>query len=359
MAIQSLLGHIAFRFSSHPENIATESLAYILGRSPAAKRSLLGYVQNLGLKIPDAVVFHPQTSGPDGSIPDLVGTDPDGKDLVILEAKFWAGLTENQPVSYLNRLPLDKPAALVFVAPALRITILWAELLLRCKEANIELGSERQVSSDMKCCTVRDHHVLALTSWQALLTQLLYSLNAEGDLPALSDVLQLQGLCDRMDDNAFLPLQSEELTSTTASRLIQFFRLVDDVVDWAVRENLASVSGLRTSGSGGAYVRPMMLCGYGCQLSVNPEHWAHRRSTPIWLSISDREWKLTQAVMEVLAPLEHEDPPRIIHSENLLLVPLRLPIGVERPVVVESLFAQVREIAGFLTRSGAKNRGDA
>ena len=359
MAIQSLLGHIALRFASHPENIATESLAYILGRSPAAKRSLLGYVQNLGLKIPDAVVFHPQTSGPDGSIPDLVGTDPDGKDLVILEAKFWAGLTENQPVSYLNRLPTDKPAALVFVAPALRITTLWAELLVRCKEVNIELGSERQVSSDLKCRTVRDHHVLALTSWRALLTQLLYSLNAEGDHPAVSDVLQLQGLCDRMDDDAFLPLQSEELTSSTASRLIQFSRLVDDVAERAISENLASVLGLRTSGSGGTYQRPMMLCGYGCYLMVNLDHWAHRRSTPIWLSITDREWKLTQAVMEALSPLEHEDPPRIIHSEYSLLVPLRLPIGVERPVVVESLFAQVREVAGFLSRSGAKNRGDA
>ena len=46
-----------------------------------------------------------------------------------MEAKFWAGLTENQPNAYLARLPLDeRPAVLLFVAPEARLETLWPEL---------------------------------------------------------------------------------------------------------------------------------------------------------------------------------------------------------------------------------------
>ena len=33
----------------------------------------------------------------DGARPDLARVDQDGEDRVLIEAKFWAGLTENQP----------------------------------------------------------------------------------------------------------------------------------------------------------------------------------------------------------------------------------------------------------------------
>jgi hypothetical protein len=37
----SLLGYLAFRFSDHPENIATEALGHILTRSSSARRCYL------------------------------------------------------------------------------------------------------------------------------------------------------------------------------------------------------------------------------------------------------------------------------------------------------------------------------
>lgn len=44
---------------------------------------------------------------------------------LLVELKFWAGLTDNQPVAYLKKLPTDCHSALLEVAPARRIESLW------------------------------------------------------------------------------------------------------------------------------------------------------------------------------------------------------------------------------------------
>ena len=47
---------------------------------------------------------------------------------MLVEVKFWAELTPNQPNAYLKRLPSDGPAVLVFLAPEHRIQSLWPQL---------------------------------------------------------------------------------------------------------------------------------------------------------------------------------------------------------------------------------------
>jgi len=101
----------------------------------------------------------------------------------------------------------------------------------------------------------------------------------------------------------------------------------------------------------------MLLSGCGCVLEVNSEHWAKRRSTPIWLSVQevrhDKSWALTQGLKDALAPLELEDAPRVIYTDFAALVPIRIPLGVERPAVVDAVFKQLHEVAGLLVRFSA------
>ena len=68
-------------------------------------------------------------------IPDLVGNDDTDVTRLMLEAKFWAGLTDRQPVDYLRRLP--EGGMLLFVAPGSRLPSLWPELLRRCHDAGL------------------------------------------------------------------------------------------------------------------------------------------------------------------------------------------------------------------------------
>ena len=104
MQNETLFGHLANQFSHQPENLATESLHYLLSRSNNAKKVLIDLLSETKIKLPLDINFQTQVSGDDHSIPDLIGTDINGNNVVIIESKFWAGLTEHQPTTYLKRL---------------------------------------------------------------------------------------------------------------------------------------------------------------------------------------------------------------------------------------------------------------
>lgn len=130
--MSSVLGHLALAFAPSPENLATEALAYVLGRSRSARDTLSGLAWDLTSLPPTPLVFHTQAGRSDGSIPDLVGEDVYGNQHLVIEAKFWAGLTDRQPINYLDRLPT--PGGLVLViAPERRFETLWPELQQRIK----------------------------------------------------------------------------------------------------------------------------------------------------------------------------------------------------------------------------------
>src|SRR5437660_9241596 len=89
----TLFGHLALRFASSPENLATEALSFVLNRSGVANEAFVRYLRQVSTALPARLKFETQASGEDAAIPDLVGLDDDGQVAVIGEAKFWAGLT--------------------------------------------------------------------------------------------------------------------------------------------------------------------------------------------------------------------------------------------------------------------------
>src|SRR5579859_5516231 len=136
----SLFGHLAHRFSTHPENLATEALNYVLASSEPAARALLSLLAEIEPGLPLDLSFETQVVGEDDARPDLVGKHPELGSVLILEAKFWAGLTAHQPVTYLTRLPRQHPAVLMVMAPGLRFQTLWTELADRCAAAGVAVG---------------------------------------------------------------------------------------------------------------------------------------------------------------------------------------------------------------------------
>lgn len=341
----TVFGHLASRFSSSPENLATEALNFVLGRSHTARRALLQYLGHLGPTLPPDLVFLTQAGGEDTAIPDLVGIDADGDQVLVVESKFWAGLTDNQPVAYLHRLPPGKAGVLIFLAPDRRLAMLGPELVRRCREAGIRLeydGSRRE----LLVAAIGDRHYLALASWRSVLTVIQRALETEGEHDVAADVRQLQGLCEQMDEDAFLPVRSEELTSTIGTRLVQFNGLIDDVTAHLVERGLASVQGLRAAAGSAWYGRYLMLLGTPCLLKVDCRLWATQRVTPLWLSVYGPDWEYSHTIHEALRPLELEDPPRLLRQDKALLVPLYIVTGAERDEVIANLVQQVLEVAG-------------
>lgn len=112
----SLFAHLALQFGSQPENLATEALGYVLQHSETARAAVRDLVRGLGSTIDDDLTYATQSSGEDLARPDLVGRSSTGAEPLLIEVKFWAGLTENQPVAYLARLPAG--GTLLMAAPA-------------------------------------------------------------------------------------------------------------------------------------------------------------------------------------------------------------------------------------------------
>jgi hypothetical protein len=241
----SLFGHLVTRFSPGPENIATQALADILGQSAAARRTMSQLPASLGLRLPEIRPFKTQVFGDDLSIPNVAGLDTTGSAVMLVESKFRAGLTVNQPAADLARLPSMGSCLLLFVVPQRRLHTIWPDLVVSAAKAGIEVPAPISHDGDLVWGQV-EHRTLAVTSWQTPLSCIEEEVRSGGDVPILSDVSLLRGLCEHMDSAGFIPASLEELTNTKIPRrLLATAGLVPEMCDSAISAGIAD--GTRTS----------------------------------------------------------------------------------------------------------------
>jgi hypothetical protein len=289
MSHHSLFGHLATtRFSAQTEDLATEALSYIFNQTPGANKAFLRYLRRAMLDLPDTLVFRTQAYRSGKAKPDLVGTNVDGDTPVIIESKFWAGLTADQPVTYLQRLSVEQDGILLFLAPAARFPTLWPELLRRCQRAGLEITLADDVFSEFMIARVNHNHLLGLASWRSVLVFLLDELTLSGEVASVADVRQLLGLADQIDTKAFLPLDSAELSTNFGKRMVQYCDLVDELNSLVAKRGWASIAGYKATGLRNGYRRYMTFVGrHNWFISFCADSWARFRETPLWLGASD------------------------------------------------------------------------
>ena len=348
----SILSYLADkqRFTNGTEDIATEVLGYILSKSASARNALSDTLRVGGANVGQLAQVNTQVTGDDGARPDLVGRDEEGSERVLIEAKFWAGLTDNQPNTYLNRLPNDgKPAVLLFVAPEARLETLWPEVLRKQQVGRLGIDVE---TADIKSAVLDgSERRMLLTSWRRLLRRMSWHANEDGEKSVEADLRQLDALCDREDTHAFLPLRSEELGPQFARRIPHLLRLADDAyahekVDKFITSNDRIYSSVDGHGRYLWFVNDVPVW-----FGVVYSHWAKRRDTPIWLILRDTQFSNAASIDEIrrrVQPLFLTNPPGVIDSGTDLLVPIHLPTGVEYDAVLDSVVDQVRQVAQLL-----------
>jgi hypothetical protein len=351
-----LFGHLAARFSTSPENLATEALAFIVNRSAAMREALRRLVGRTGIELPSLARFFSQAGDQQGNIPDLVGMDATGAERLFVENKFWAGLTENQPAGSLERLPAEGGGVLVFVVPSKRLPIVWTELASSAMNRATRLPNPEQLAGELQFARLTSSTAIAATTWNAVLDSLEAAARASGEASAAADIVQLRSLCDVMDNEAFLPVRMEELTNLEVPRrLIGFANLISDLTARAVSEGIADRKGLAHAlgwYSAGRYLRigpapserPERLHGPapGAWLGIDHEKRSRYGITPLWIVFLNTEYGRAAFVLEALKAWA---PPRLFKEDGCAYVPLTV-LPDER--ILEALLEQLRHLHAAL-----------
>jgi hypothetical protein len=347
MKSNTVFGHLVQQFAVHPENLATEALSFILRTYPDASSAFTQFVRQIVPNCPENLRFETQQVGLEQSIPDMKCLDDDGNIRVVVENKFWAGLTENQPVTYIHELPIGITAIVLFVVPEARIPFIWDEIGARCRNALIPVDDVQKLTS-LTSADIGNGHYIGVTSWRVLLDALSMAATSAGRIECGNDIAQLQGLCRTMDEEAFLPLRGEELTNLgMAGRFINFSDLPFGIIDEAVSQGLIDRKGLRETpqryGSG-SYVR---LGGYSAWVGFHAFQWKELVVSPIWVNFYP-EYCSTTEVREILLRFRTATPQRCFDmnkgSYKWVAVPIFLMTGVEKQHIVEDAVRQIREL---------------
>lgn len=336
----SLLGHLVPRITSiGAEPVATQALAYILGASTEVANAFVEFVSKTGVALftPGAITAEEQ-HGDD--FPDLTIRDTTGKVRILVENKFWAGLTDSQPVSYLEALPHDTSSAVVFVVPKRRVYSLWGELEKKCSDSAVELGRKENVSDITWART--GNHTLAITSWDKVLERLERAATQDS---IGQDINQLRGLTEQMSTDEFPLLREDEVTDEgVARRLINYSQLIEEIVDRIIADGIANKKGLRPSHGYTTAGRYLSLYGkFGLWLGVDLEAWRDWGITPIWLKQEPRSpfAGVPGTTSQQNVSLFYEAQAR----EDVLYIPVRLKTGVERDHVIDEAVRQMHKIA--------------
>ena len=242
-------------------------------------------LSSAGVEVGSLTLFKTEAAGEAGERVDLACYDQHGQERVLIEAKFWAGLTDNQPNTYLERLQEDTPSALLFVAPAQRFETLWPELCRRAEDQHqLQVTPEPPTSGELRGVSIdANGNKMMLTSWRALLERMASHASNAGDGAVVRDIEQLRGLTERMDSDAFLPIHSDELGQDFPFRMIGFTNLVHQAAQRAIAEGWADSQGLRITPQWHGDGRRIRLHGVEVWFGVNIEQWAASGQTPLWL----------------------------------------------------------------------------
>ena len=251
-----LLAHLVPRIAgAGVEPAATQALAYLL-RSDATANAFVSLLAPAGLDpFPPAAIAAEQHL-PDDTRPDLAVRDPDGHLRLLVENKFWAGLTDAQPLAYLEAGPVAPPSTVLFIAPYQRLTSLWPEIKRRLTG---RFSLENETATETLIWGRTGGRTLTLTSWRHVLVTLS---EATADRTLRRDIAQLRELTDQMNTDVFLPLTEAELSDVAVPRrLINYADLVNDIAGRLLRDGLADKKGLQTGHTAYRSGRYLRLCG--------------------------------------------------------------------------------------------------
>ena len=314
---KSLLSHIASKFIKEYENAANSSIAYLLNEYSAASTALQTYL-NIN-EIPSK--FETELSITNNGRLDIAGKNAQGKISLIIEGKFWANLTDNQPTGYLKEL--DEEGILLFLAPDRRLKSLEHEINNRTEE--------------------KDNRIQYI-SWIKLL-ELIDKENSQNfDAQLNSDLAQLKELCKKMDESSMPPLSNSDLSPMNGRINFQFADLIDDCNKLIRQWDESNFTRLKTTSYKDGYSFYFKAFGFGCQLCFSNYDWFNKESqTPFYLYILDEEFNEDKDIYHFLNAYDKDNA-----YDDFASYAITLKAGMDKKEVINHLVTTSKNVLIYL-----------
>jgi len=234
-----------------PEDRATDSLRYILtayhGRKLLNETAKTVLQDLLGLPFRDELFsslcrLEVRQTLANGGKPDIAVFADEGSQLSLLrlptaflEAKRYTGFTERQPFAYLDGLHPSKPGIVCVIAPKSRIGAVWDEICTKAMATKKSISAV-QSREGLRWSYILDgtlplkpERVVSLLSWDDLLERLRRAFLLAGAHSTVSDIDQLKGLCDVMEDRWVDPLTEAEICRGRAKESRNLLAILDQI----------------------------------------------------------------------------------------------------------------------------------
>lgn len=349
--MQTILSYIIQkRFSQINEDVATDALAYVLESSEAARCGMMKLFRGIVLDMPSLRFKTQQTAV--GIRPDMWGY-ADSEPRVFLENKFWAGLTDNQPVSYLKQLALyTQPTILLVIAPAAREQTLWRELMRRLLDSGISTVQGSSAAGIAFAVSTSLGPTLALTSWTNVLSVLEHE--TVDDPATRGDLVQLRALCGAADEDAFVPVSMSQLSDQrTPAFILQLGSIVQATIEHGVNLNVVNIGGLRPQASWERIGRYLWMSGdqsvgAGAWFGVHFGLWK-KHGTPLWIIFYGENFGRAQEVRELIEPWAAKNAILTTSNNSDFAIAIDFPTGEEKAGVVRALVDGIKEITAVLS----------
>ena len=345
--MQTILGNIVGKFTRQLEDLASESLVFILNQN---KNYQLQFSEYLKYVTKERVIAKSNfsaitqaTSDLDESRPDIIIQETPST--IIIEAKFWAGLTESQPVGYLERISGE--GNLIFLVPERRLNSIRFEIQNKLEKEKL------QTSIHQDHFVVNETKTIEFITWKGVVNSLLTINSAKLD----SNLIQLKGLIDMMEENPdFVPFTNELFTPSAALQRDHLINIIDETIEG--NPDLFNIKQLSHGGGKFKYLRFFKFqekaTGFGMYSS---ELWMEY-DTPIWLGFYRHTWdgnkkfenpyfsKIEEALMK--SPINCISKKLDIYDS--LLCPIYIPLNVEKSEVLREVKLQIQTIVNYIGR---------
>ena len=317
----SLLAHLFPRIKGSQEDVATYSLSYILEQSIILNEAYTKLISSkLHVLLEKTLSYNCQDADSEFGRPDIAGYDA-GTLKVLCEAKFYAGLTDNQPVSYLKRLLGTDSSGVIFICPKDRVISLWNKVVELAESADLHGNKIDDFCMDYSGTR------MSILSWNEILAELL-RVATECNPEMIGDLRQLEGFCSKVESEAFIPFNDDDFSIQAARNIDRYYEVVDQVhsVLKTHKELSPRTKGLRNSPRWQGYSTYLVMDGKGVSIDYIRKIWKAPTSviTPFWCQIRDIEdgkWKLTDRMKHFLSTIGNRKIELFYGDPYMALIP--------------------------------------